>query len=281
MADIYRAILDARSDMTDWLIHFTRDSETQSAREVLLAILLEGIIRPGFAPRGSPLRNTIYGPNPAVCFTEQPLAAFLIYLAKRPQRGAVAGYGLLLHKQDVFVQGGLPVIYGLASTRELTQLENGYVPNRRMLEASSLMPREQYRYVAFAPTREPDPMDWTHEREWRWCAETIGEGHTAYNLAVPYGSSARGSFKARAHALVEKDADIAWLKAKLEDPSVKGTLGSVYPSDPDYALWWQRSINKVSIVSLETVRRELAAGNTAFARFESMPQYTLPLIQVP
>ena len=39
-----------------------------------------------------------------------------------------------------------------------------------LLRPTDLPFDEQYRYVAFAPTRKPYPMDWSHEREWRWSA---------------------------------------------------------------------------------------------------------------
>lgn len=115
---------------------------------------------------------TIYGPAPAVCFSEQPLAMFAQYLAARADLAAMAGYGLLIHKHDLYVAGGLPVIYGLGLAREPGPGDDGYDPSRRLLDPTRISLYEQYRYVAFAPNRKPNPLDWSHEREWRWPSDS-------------------------------------------------------------------------------------------------------------
>ena len=138
MSTVYRDILRRRRDMTEWLIHFTRDRNGASAREVVRSILIEGALRPDFATRGTPPKNTIYGPSPAVCFSEQPLSAFLQYLAARADPSAMAGYGILIHKHDVYAAGGLPVIYGLGVAEELQPGHPLYDPTRRLLDPSRI-----------------------------------------------------------------------------------------------------------------------------------------------
>ena len=51
MASVYEQILAAREDMTEWLIHFTRGQPPATARDMLLKILSEGLLRPGWALR--------------------------------------------------------------------------------------------------------------------------------------------------------------------------------------------------------------------------------------
>ena len=110
--------------------------------------------------------RTIYGPNPAVCFTEMPLAAFLEAGTSRAARGeAMSQFALVFPKHTLFNKGANPVIYWLDD-------RNAYSPSgkggeKRILNADLLPVREQYRYVTYNPTAER-PIDWTHEREWRW-----------------------------------------------------------------------------------------------------------------
>jgi len=193
MATTYEQILKAREDMTEWLIHFTRGQSELSACEVLLKILAEGLLRPGWAPRttsGSGLTNrTVFGPTPAVCFSEQPVYALLKYTQVRPM---AAPFGVFVHKSDAFADGALPVIYGIDGTRELEDGQSGYVMDQRTLDPRELSIDEQYRYVAFALYRfggQP-PIDWTHEREWRWSSGPRGHA-IAGSFALP-GSGVSG-----------------------------------------------------------------------------------------
>tara|TARA_R100000655_G_scaffold27628_1_gene56219 strand:- start:1014 stop:1382 length:369 start_codon:yes stop_codon:yes gene_type:complete len=66
-----------------------------------------------WAVRGG--KRSIYGHNPAVCFTEMPIAAFLEAGAARARRGeAVSTFGLVFAKSGLHQIGARPVIYGLA-----------------------------------------------------------------------------------------------------------------------------------------------------------------------
>lgn len=112
-------------------------------------------------------KRTIYGPKPAVCFTEMPLAAFIEAGEARAKLGqAMSTYGLMFQKSSLFNCGARPVIYGL-SQQDVT-LPSGDKGSPRILTHDLLPEHEQYRYVTFNPTGMRK-IDWTHEREWRWC----------------------------------------------------------------------------------------------------------------
>ncbi|GAB4214831.1 MAG: DUF4427 domain-containing protein [Synechococcales cyanobacterium] len=110
--------------------------------------------------------RAIYGPRPAVCFTEMPIAAFLETSRERELRGeAISTYALLLPKLAMYARGANPVIYGLDDRAAM--LPSGANGQARIIPSSHLPEREQYRYVTYNPTGKK-PIDWTHEREWRW-----------------------------------------------------------------------------------------------------------------
>ena len=269
MSTIYSQILKLRRDMTDWMIHFTHDSPLKSARETLLTILTEGVLRPGFSPRGRPKRPTIYGPDAAVCFSEQPLSSFLDYLAIRRASSVMAGYGLLIHKHDVYAFGGLPVIHGLSSVQEVGPGEQSYNPARRLLTEECLALHEQYRYVTFDPLRSQYPIDWTHEREWRW-SESASRAEP--DRILPFGWPINGA-KCRVHAFVEQDRDIDWLQSRLSQAYDSENVGliTVFDSENDYESLWRRQLARITVVSLEAVRLQLRNGRLEFSRFEDLP----------
>lgn len=278
MSDTYRKILRSRNDMTEWLIHFTHKSFVKfdwvEAKENLFGIVSDGVIRAGWSLRGG--RPTIYGPSPAVCFTEQPLFAFCQYLEARPDRECISGCGVLVHKHDAFAEGSNPVIYGLNLVNELSAGQAGYEPKKRVLSTTSLPYNEQYRYVAFAPNREGDPVDWTHEREWRWSHEQAEPAIGGFPLCGSLRSSTeRGRSQGRVHVFVETESDIAWLKQRIA-PFV-ANLGR-----PDKFVYRERWLShlrdKVRVLSLERVRTEVRAGNRAFARLEGWPESELSTI---
>jgi len=136
-----------RRDITDYLIHWTKDLGT------LLAILDSGYLTPTFAPVYSVYakekRDTIKGPIPAVCFTEQPLDCF--YRACKLGIARYRPYGIVVHKYALYAYGGRPVIYGDDSVLE------------------ALPDNLKYLWVGYdpIPNQEGYPLDFTHEREWR------------------------------------------------------------------------------------------------------------------
>lgn len=173
-----------RYDLSDRLIHFFRDLNLLSnsapatpehwgfssiAEDTYMPafFLLRHCIRQGriwatWSERKG--RRTIYGPRPAVCFTEMPIAAFIEASRDRNRRGeAMAPYALIFAKQRASAVGAMPVIYGVSSSaRPKIDRSTG----ERWLPEHSMPLNEQFRYVAHdAVTGRPD---WTHEREWRW-----------------------------------------------------------------------------------------------------------------
>ena len=130
---------------------------------VLLTIITDGHIRASWALRKG--RPTVYGPRAAVCFTEMPLHGLVDY-AKRRQQTDVDCYAVGLLKSELFAAGGRPVIYGLTGTY-IDQTPDSYPWPRKLDDSCGIAEPEQYRYVAMA-TDADRPIDWSHEREWRW-----------------------------------------------------------------------------------------------------------------
>lgn len=176
-----------RHDQTAWLIHFVRDRDPEQdfpredgpghyaggelklnakAFEVLKTIIRLGGLKPGYSFRKG--RTTIYGGQPAVCATEMPLYAFSTYARERAKAGNVSAYGIAFLKSEFYAAGGRPAIYGL-STENVTYSYD--TPTRRIMDDTVLPQREQFRYVAHNPGQPVRPIDWSHEREWRWICQ--------------------------------------------------------------------------------------------------------------
>ncbi len=108
--------------------------------------------------------RTIYGEFPAVCFTEMPISEFVKTSIDRQSKGQkISNYGLIFDKKQMFKIGARPVIYGISRPVSVID-KNG----AKFLTPEVFDKKELYRYVAFKLDRLPYPIDWTHEREWRW-----------------------------------------------------------------------------------------------------------------
>ncbi|MBR6125339.1 DUF4427 domain-containing protein [Candidatus Saccharibacteria bacterium] len=174
-----------RYDLSDKLIHFFRsiDPEDGSMPASLgdwgfNNIEEGGVLQPLFLLRVCirysvlwstwSFRNgvrTIYGSDPAVCFTDMPLAAFFETSQKRGHKGEkISPYALFFDKKQMFQNGARPVIYGLSN--ECFYLPSGKDGGPRIIDEKILPLSEQYRFVAYNPNAQPS-IDWTHEREWR------------------------------------------------------------------------------------------------------------------
>jgi hypothetical protein len=182
----WQRIRAARSDLTDYVIHFTKfrsDLERKRTPEgrpflappfdVFCEILNDGFICPTFAPIKSmttgTTSNTVRGPDPAVCLTEQPLSAVLS--TRQCAGGRYSGFGIAYHKYALFETGGRPVFYGsksLLGTR-IQQGEPDYEDGKDIFQGG--LPKEsQYLFVQYKPTIDyfdDYPVDWTWKREWR------------------------------------------------------------------------------------------------------------------
>ena len=156
---VLEELMASREDISPDVIHLTRANPELglSAMQVLQKMVREGFITPTFAPRRygarAEERHVIKGKHPAVCFTEQPLGTLPATL--RILAWLYEPYGLIFDKRYVYHLGGRPVIYGdddafAALPRSLEYLWSFFDPNRRDAQGKL------------------SPVDWTHEREWRF-----------------------------------------------------------------------------------------------------------------
>ncbi|MEI7866370.1 MAG: DUF4427 domain-containing protein [Candidatus Methylumidiphilus sp.] len=175
-----------RFDLSDWLIHFFRDIDLESTNSIIFPehmgweniaedtkysslFMLRCAVRSGrlwatWSYRNN--RRTIYGSSPVVCFTEMPLAAFLESSEYRYMRGeTMSQFALVFQKKDLYKINANPVIYGLDDRQY--QPPAGKNGEARIIDARILQENEQYRYVTYNPASNK-PIDWSHEREWRW-----------------------------------------------------------------------------------------------------------------
>lgn len=135
-----------RPDISEGLIHLTKETGSKSAFEVLKSILISGKLKASTKNSGF-----IKGTGKAVCFSEAPLSAVQHLIARsiKETEGKVrkrySTYGLAVSKESIYELGGRPVIY---------------LPNN---EAEWVPDDQKWRQVRF---EYPD-IDWTHEREWR------------------------------------------------------------------------------------------------------------------
>lgn len=128
-----KKVKEVRSDLSDWLIHFTSGNDTEAAK-TLGKILDERALRSFYKP-------------PSICFSEAPLGElnklFRLYRDYKDPR--FSPFGIAVHKDWFFGIGGRPVIYGPADEKKI-------------------LPEElHYRYVAY----DPPNYDFTWMREWR------------------------------------------------------------------------------------------------------------------
>ncbi len=292
-----------RTDVTKWLIHFVRERDPETGphagenddpvssvldakagpAEVLKSILQEGALRPGWSFRGG--RPTIYGGRPAVCFTEMPLLSLAMY-AKERQRTRVAPFGIGLLKRELYAAGARPVISGLS----VDEVNDSYDPPfKRMLPEDVLPKREQYRYVALNPGAST-PIDWTHEREWRWTPREddahrawlrVGANHLPalplFRHVLPAAAevdSPKGFFS-RVAIIVDKsdDADAVINQLHAMRDSKGSDYGEVF--DP-------KVIAESFVVVLEDVER-LAEGpqRPSATRIETLPASCSRRIGIP
>ena len=188
-------------------------------------------------------------------------------------------FGVFVHKHDAFADGALPVIYGLHGARELRPGDVGYVTGQRTLDPTELELDQQYRYVTFALHRygSEQPIDWTHEREWRWSSRPRGHAiEGGFPLNGSLASTGLGASEGRVHVFVEKDADIAWFKANLTAAWNGVKNGPAASQNVNYRGWLDRWFENlqhaVDVFSLEDAARQLALGNRCVYRLEGWLQ---------
>lgn len=119
-----------RTDLSDWLIHFTKGNNYEASKR-LIKILSEGI----------------KGYGRPICFTESPLIEFskLFNLFNVYPNPRFAPFGIAIKKDKLFDLGGRPAIY-------LKSEEKKY-----------LKEEIQFLHVAY----DPKQWDFSWQREWR------------------------------------------------------------------------------------------------------------------
>lgn len=174
-----------RFDLSDRLIHFFRDvnqlgdsaiafpehmgwQNLSEGTRLPASFLLRAALRNGRLWATWSYRNgerTIFGPNPAVCFTDMPIAAFLEAGQMRRANGeAMSPLALVFPKEPLHQFGARPALYGLSDNIRPPAGING---GPRLFPESALAMNEQFRYISHV-YGDAKTVDWTHEREWRW-----------------------------------------------------------------------------------------------------------------
>jgi len=129
-----------RDDLSERLIHLTRNVDDKDAKQRFLEIL-----------KSKSLKGTntdIRGRHKCICFSEAPISSLGQIIARKSREFRYAPYGFMFSKEYLFSLGARPVLY---------QTEEEY----------KLLPEDfQYKHVKFDLSQEPK-IDWTWEREWR------------------------------------------------------------------------------------------------------------------
>jgi hypothetical protein len=264
----WERIREARPDITDWVIHWTRartaEGNYESAFSVLQSILRCGYLKPSFAPRTSVTvrglhSNTIQGPYAAVCFTDQPLSSFVQSCNALASR--YSPYGIALEKGNLFEYGGRPAIYG--DTNLLTRLNN----------------EDKYFWVRYNPVPNPQygnyPLDWTHEREWRAKIEKynfLDWGLTPDDgvpLILPPSYTNKGFVISLPRILVRTLEEATGLRNWfLGLPKYEGSNGFIKQLYENFS--------KLFIVPIDFVYERITSGDNKWTRLETLPYDKLP-----
>lgn len=280
----WERIREARMDVTDYAVHLTRfvvdrDDGKKDVRHGLVrlkGILKLGYLKPTFAPRDTRYGNrnrTVKGPNKAVCFSEQPLEQIPVTLR---YGSAYEGYGIAVHKVDLYRYGGRPAVYG--DEELLNDLDD----------------ERKYLWVRYRPVMsgEDYPNDFSFEREWRSRARDSALLPWAHALeGVPLllpedfrrvarlSASERWYFKkTRAphfRIIVRWDTDVTEIREFIK--SLKAS-----ESASEYRRIYYFAVKRAQIISLEHVERQLQREKEGYRRVEDLPtadkkQYIAPL----
>jgi len=126
-----------RQDISDFLIHFTKDVNLENSFKRLLKIIRDQALIGG--------DGFIKGGYKCVCFSEAPLSCLKGGLVNPGYYSKYSPFGILLPKTWLYQKGGRPVIY---------QPDDEFC----------LLPENmRWRHVRY----EPPKVDFSWEREWR------------------------------------------------------------------------------------------------------------------
>ena len=147
-----------RTDISNFLIHFTKGDSDEDAFKRLQKIISEKCLR------GS--TNLIKGEYCCISFSEAPLGTLSEGLVNPQYYSRYSPFGIMVSKEWLFVQGGRPVIYQ-------TDDEFNYLPESH-----------RWRHVRYEPMHDP-PIDFTWEREWRICCSELPFDSDVASIIVP------------------------------------------------------------------------------------------------
>jgi hypothetical protein len=132
----------SRDDLTQWLIHFTKKKNNQPFDA------LRNILKIGEVSASTAEYITCYYPAGAACFSEVPPQNWPQLIDTNPSERK--GFGIIVSKVVFWYLGGRPAIY----TENPTAIDWPL--------------RERFRLIKTELNKQPKPIDWTHEREWRF-----------------------------------------------------------------------------------------------------------------
>lgn len=147
-----------RGDLSERLIHLTRDLEGISGQERFYKILNSQQIL------GS--SKSILGGYKCICFSEAPISALGQIIAKKDPDIRYSPYGFMFTKEYLYNLGARPVIYQSAEEYYLLKDEL------------------KYRHVSFDLSKDKK-VDWTWEREWRLKKEMLSISPNDVTLIIP------------------------------------------------------------------------------------------------
>ncbi|MEW8192094.1 MAG: hypothetical protein AB2793_00170 [Candidatus Thiodiazotropha sp.] len=132
-----------RDDVSQWLLHLCKPAPAtgQVTFEVLKQILLQGYIQASTTGH-----ITKFDPAGVVSFYDVPPQNWRELVDTNPN--GREGYGIVFGKNMLWYFGARPAIY--------TDKPNDNWPQN-----------ERYRLINTDINKQPTPIDWTHEREWR------------------------------------------------------------------------------------------------------------------
>ena len=234
------------------------------ALQVLLKIITDGHIRAGWAFRNG--RPTVYGPRAAVCFTEMPLYALVEY-AKQRRSDSVGTYAVGILKKELFIAGGRPAIYGLSSTHKESNSRKGWP--RYLHSSCGLSSGEQFRYVAMSKNPQR-PMDWSHEREWRW---TDHEDRCSCP-GLPIWLSEQPISFSRVFVVVPDSNETKQVLDRLKELHDAGANDYDYPFHRDV-------LEKTAVIALDRLEAELANRKMDHIRLDDIAKEQIQLFAKP
>jgi hypothetical protein len=274
----WQTIRNARFDISDYVIHLTRQMVHvhhgtahnlpfyQAGFDRLKAIVKSGYLVPTKAARVT-FRNirtqVIKGDHPAVCFSEMPLDAIMPTL-RHVDGTSYVGYGVALHKVDLFNYGGRPVLYG----------------DNALLNA---LPADlQYLFMRYDPRKRGQsgyPYDFTFEREWRTRLATNNPwGHIIKGvpLLLPddFTNLAMQSKSPGQWLYNEEAPDVRIIVARNQDvaPLRQWVNGWILAEKAEaYFKIYYYAIRKAQIISLEYVKERLEAGDQDYRKIDTLP----------